>query len=64
LSIVVKVVLGALLAPIVVPWVARTAEKYADRVAVDLGYGVLPAEVFTGLGYNSGQAKSARPRHS
>jgi Zn-dependent protease with chaperone function len=40
--------LSPFLAPLVVPWTARTQEKLADRVAVDLGYGVFLAEVFTG----------------
>jgi len=35
-------------APIVVAWASRASEKYADRVAADLGYGVPLWEVFTG----------------
>jgi hypothetical protein len=35
-------------APSVVAWASRASEKYADRVAADLGYGVPLWEVFTG----------------
>jgi STE24 endopeptidase len=35
-------------APLVVPWLSRMAEHYADRVAADLGFGVPLAEVFAG----------------
>lgn len=35
-------------APIVVAWASRASERYADRVAADLGYGVPLWEVLTG----------------
>jgi hypothetical protein len=39
---------GRILAPFVSAWAARTQGKLADRVVVDLRYGVALAEVFTG----------------
>jgi Zn-dependent protease with chaperone function len=44
----IVMMLSPLLAPIVVPWAARVEEKYADRVAADLGYGVLLVQIFGG----------------
>jgi Zn-dependent protease with chaperone function len=44
-------------APLVVPWLSRKAEHYADRVAADLGFGVPLAEVFAGREFE--RARSA-----
>ncbi|HET6294367.1 MAG TPA: hypothetical protein VFG33_13370 [Kribbella sp.] len=44
-------------APLVVPWLSRKAEQYADRAAADLGFGVPLAEVFAGRGFE--RARSA-----
>lgn len=41
----------------VVPWLSRRAEQYADRVAADLGFGVPLAEVFAGREFE--RARSA-----
>jgi Zn-dependent protease with chaperone function len=51
-----------MLSPFVVPWAARTQEKLADRVAVDLGYGVFLAEVFTGREVQRAQAWQNAPQ--
>jgi len=47
--------LSPLLAPFIVPAVARWQEKFADRVTADLGYGVLLAEVFTSREFKRAQ---------
>jgi hypothetical protein len=54
--------LSPFLAPFVAPWAARTQEKLADRVLVDLGYGVFLAEVFTGREFERAQAWQNAPR--
>lgn len=65
--------LSPFLAPFVVPWAASSQEKLADRVVVDLGYGVFSAEVFTGREFQRAQSwqtttwtglKSAQPLDS
>jgi Zn-dependent protease with chaperone function len=56
LSFYVITMLSPLLAPIVTPWAARTQEKHADRVATDLGYGVLLVQIFSGRGAQRGPA--------
>ncbi|MFK4091089.1 M48 family metalloprotease [Kribbella sp. NPDC020789] len=38
--------LSPLAAPVLVPWATRVQERMADRVAFDLGYGFLLAQVF------------------
>jgi STE24 endopeptidase len=48
LSFYIVMMLSPLVAPIVVPWAARAEEMYADRVATDLGYGVLLVQIFSG----------------
>jgi Zn-dependent protease with chaperone function len=54
--------LSPFLAPFVAPWAARMQEKLADRLVVDLGYGVLLAEVFTGREFQRAQAWQNAPR--
>ncbi|MEU4603489.1 M48 family metalloprotease [Kribbella sp. NPDC023972] len=54
--------LSPFLAPFVAPWAARTQEKLADRIVVDLGYGVFLAEVFTGREFQRAQASQNAPR--
>ena len=51
-------------APFVVQWAARASEKYADRVALDLGFGPALAEVFMGREYERAQAWSSATRQS
>jgi Zn-dependent protease with chaperone function len=55
-------VLSPLVGPFFVWWAARVSEKLADRATVDLGYGVLLAEVFTGREYERAQSWQAAPR--
>jgi Zn-dependent protease with chaperone function len=43
--------LSPLAAPFVVQAANRASEMYADRIALDLGYGPALAEVFTGREY-------------
>jgi Zn-dependent protease with chaperone function len=54
--------LSPLAAPFVVQWASRASERYADRVALDLGYGPALAEVFTGREYERAQSWSTAPR--
>ncbi|WP_328522200.1 hypothetical protein [Kribbella sp. NBC_00359] len=54
--------LSPLAAPFVVPAAARTSEMYADRIALDLGYGPALAEVFTGREYQRAQTWAAAPQ--
>ncbi|MFC9687792.1 M48 family metalloprotease [Kribbella sp. NPDC056951] len=54
-SVWVWLLLSPFAAPVVVPWVARVQEKMADRVAFDLGYGFLLAQVFQGREYERAQ---------
>lgn len=56
--------LSPLAAPFVVRWAARESEKYADRIALDLGYGPALAEVFTGREYERAHSWSSAPRQS
>jgi hypothetical protein len=58
----VAMVLSPLVGPFFVWWAARVSEKIADRAAVDLGYGVFLAEVFTGREYQRAQSWQAAPR--
>jgi Zn-dependent protease with chaperone function len=60
----IVLLLSPLLAPFVVPWAARASEKYADRVACDLGYGPALAEVFTGREYQRAQEWQSAPTKS
>lgn len=63
-SAYIVLMLSPLVAPFVVQWANRASEKYADRVALDLGYGPALAEVFTGREYQRAQDWQAAPRQS
>jgi Zn-dependent protease with chaperone function len=58
----VAFMLSPIFAPFIVQLAARASEKYADRVALDLGYGVVLAEVFTGREYERAQSWQSAPR--
>ncbi|MFD3407023.1 M48 family metalloprotease [Kribbella sp. NPDC058693] len=58
---VIVFLLSPILAPFVVPAAARASEKYADRIAFDLGYGPALAEVFTGREFQRAQAWTTAP---
>jgi hypothetical protein len=54
--------LSPFLARFVAPWRPRIQEKLADRAAVDLGYGVFLAEVFTGREFQRALSRQNAPR--
>ena len=54
--------LSPFLALFVAPWRPRIQEKLADRAAVDLGYGVFLAEVFTGREFQRALSRQNAPR--
>jgi hypothetical protein len=58
----IVLMLSPFLAPLVAPWAARTQQKLADRVIVDLRYGAFLAEVFTGREFQRAQAWQNAPR--
>jgi STE24 endopeptidase len=63
-SFYIVLMLSPLVAPFVVRAANRASEKYADRIALDLGYGAALAEVFTGREYQRAQRWSAAPQQS
>jgi Zn-dependent protease with chaperone function len=60
----VLMMLSPMAAPWVVQWAARTSEVYADRMAAELGYGPLLAEVFSVREYERAQAWTNAPRQA
>jgi STE24 endopeptidase len=60
----VAMMLSPMFAPFVVPWAARAGERYADRMAADLGYGVLLCQIFSGREAERGFAGHSAGRQS
>ncbi|HWD83248.1 MAG TPA: M48 family metalloprotease [Kribbella sp.] len=58
----IALLLSPVLAPFVVPLAARASEKYADRIALDLGYGPALTEVFYHREYQRAQQWQTAPR--